>query len=45
MLSLSIFCSSQSLSVAVYDEKKLENFRKKNFRWKIEGIFQLSENV
>ena len=42
MLSLSIFCSSQSLSVAIYDEKKLEKFfEKKILDGRIEGIFSI----
>ena len=42
MLSLSIFCSSQSLSVAIYNEKKLEQFsEKKIVDGRIEGIFSI----
>ena len=42
MLSLSIFCSSQSLSVAIYNEKKLEKFfERKILDGRIEGIFSI----
>ena len=42
MLSLSLFCSSQTISLAVYDEKKLIKLIKKKIRNnKIEGIFKI----
>ena len=40
MLSLSIFCSSQTISLAIYNEKKLI-FKKKILDNKIEGILNL----
>ena len=42
MLSLSLFCSSQTISLAVYNEKKLIKLIKKKIRNnKIEGIFKI----
>ena len=40
MLSLSIFCSSQTISLAIFNEKKLI-FLKKILDNKIEGIFKI----
>ena len=42
MLSLSIFCSSQTISLAIYNEKKLIFLKKKKILDnKIEGIFKI----
>ena len=42
MLSLSLFCSSQTISLAVHSKKKLIKLRKKKIRDnKIEGIFKM----
>ena len=42
MLSLSLFCSSQRISVALYDRKKLKNFFHKEIsKTGIESIFKL----
>ena len=42
MLTLSIFCSSQTISLAIYSDKKLENFsEKKIINGKVDGVFGL----
>ena len=42
MLALSIFCSIQTISVALYNGKKLESFyKKKILNGKIDGIFSI----
>ena len=42
MLSLSLFCSSQTISLALFEEKKLiKLFKKKILNNKIEGIFKI----
>ncbi len=42
MLALSIFCSSQTISVALYNGKRLEFFyKKKILNGKIDGIFSI----
>ena len=42
MLSLSLFCSSQTISLAVFNDKKLINLKKKKILDnKIEGIFKI----
>ena len=42
MLSLSLFCSSQTISLAIYNEKKLIFLKKKKISDnKIEGIFKI----
>ena len=42
MLSLSLFCSSQTISLAVFKEKKLVKlFKIKIFNNKVDGIFKI----
>lgn len=42
MLTLSIFCSSQTISLAIYSDKKLENFsEKKIINGKVDGVFEI----
>ena len=42
MLSLSLFCSSQTISLALFEKKKfIKLFKKKIFNNKIDGIFKI----
>lgn len=44
MLSLSLFCSSQTISVAIFEKQKLKKiYKKKIFDNRIEGVFEILE--
>ena len=44
MLSLSLFCSSQTISLAIFEKQKLKQILKKNIQDnRIEGVFEILE--